>query len=376
MYASIYIYIYTYVYIYIYKYSRHLARALAFATFQRSAVSLPPLRVLPSIAMDDFIDLFAATILNRDFSGLAAGWLLFFKLNITLFFINFHFTGLAAGWLLSEKPTSRRCSQTAFPWPAAGWPLPCCDKDAQFFPGEVHRIQQFTGLSAGLLLSLCEKGEQFLVVKLATFDYTGYFLNLLTVALTFFTYSAKVQASQFLSSATCFTRFAKVHGLSLPTCPFCPLDPPSWLPCTFVWGIVPVFCQLLVLFYGWFFLFYFRSLFFFQLVKSIGSIRKKAPTNLLKRSSMPLHRQDQIKSKSPESLKSKLHRPHFPSSTVSIFQAPPIPFSRLHHLHFPSSTVPIFQAPPYPFSKLHRPQPIEVIPIEEILTAVAKARSN
>ena len=50
-----------------------LAQASALATFQRSAVSLPPLRVLPSIAMDDFIDLFAATKLNRDFSGLAAG---------------------------------------------------------------------------------------------------------------------------------------------------------------------------------------------------------------------------------------------------------------------------------------------------------------
>ena len=80
---------------------RHLARALAFATFQRSAVSLPPLRVLPSIAMNDFIDLFAATILNRDFSGLAAGWLLFFK-----FIIDFsvrRLSGLAARWLLFFK---------------------------------------------------------------------------------------------------------------------------------------------------------------------------------------------------------------------------------------------------------------------------------
>ena len=123
---------------------------------------------------------------------------------------------------------------------------PRCDKDAQIVPGEAHSIQQFTGLSAGWLLSLCEKGEQFLVAKLATFDYTSYFLNLLTVALTFFTYSAKVQASQFLLSANCFTRLAKVHGLSLPTSPFCPIDPPSWLPFTFVWGVALVFCQLLV----------------------------------------------------------------------------------------------------------------------------------
>ena len=43
--------------------SRHLARASAFATVQRSALMLPSLRLLPSIAMDSFIALLAATIL-------------------------------------------------------------------------------------------------------------------------------------------------------------------------------------------------------------------------------------------------------------------------------------------------------------------------
>ena len=166
--------------------------------------------------MGDFIELFAATILNRDFyglaagwllflkfildfsvrhiSGLAAGWLLFFKLNIDLFSSNFHVTGLAAGWLVSTYSSNRANPRSLFrdvalrrhfPGLPAGWLLPCCDEDAQTVPGEVHRFQQFTGLSAGWLLSLCEKGEQFLVVKLETFDYTSHFLNLLTVALTF-----------------------------------------------------------------------------------------------------------------------------------------------------------------------------------------------
>ena len=190
--------------------------------------------MLPSIAMDDFIDLFAATILNRDFSGLAAGWLLlfkfiidfsvrhisglasgwllFFKLNINLFLINFHFAGLAAGWLLPTYSSNRAnpsslfrdvAFRRRFPGLAAGWLLPCCDKGAQIVPGEVHRIQQFTGLAARWLLSLCEKGEQFLVVKLATFDYTSYFL-ILTVALAFFAYLAKVQVSKFLLFANGF----------------------------------------------------------------------------------------------------------------------------------------------------------------------------
>ena len=77
---------------------------------------------------------------------------------------------------------------------------------------------------------------------------------------------------------------------------------------------------------------------------------------LLKRSSLPLQRQDQIKE--PRELQiqalpspfSKLHRLHFPSSTDSIFQAPPSPFSKLHRPHFPGSTVSIFQAPPSAFS--------------------------
>ena len=69
--------IYTHTYIY-----RHLARALAFATVQRSAVVLPSLCFLPSIAMDDFIVLLAATILLVAvfFAGLAAGWLLSSKI--------------------------------------------------------------------------------------------------------------------------------------------------------------------------------------------------------------------------------------------------------------------------------------------------------
>ena len=109
--------------------------------------------------------------------------------------------------------------------------------------------------------------------------------------------------------------------------------------------------------FGWFFLFYFRSLFFFQLVKSMGPIRTKGPTNWRHsywRDPQCLCK-GKIKSKSPESFKSKFYRPHFPSSTDPIFQAPPIPFSKLHRSHFPGSTVSIFQAPPSPFSKLHRP---------------------
>ena len=200
--------------------------------------------------MDDFIDLFAATIPNRDFSGLTTGWLL-----------STYSSNRANPRSLFRDVALRR----RFPGLAAGWFLPCCDMDAQIVPGEVHRIQH-TGLSAGWLLSLGEKGEQFLVVKLATFDYTSYFLNLLTVALRFLPYPAKVRVSQFLSSANCFTRFAKVHGLSLLTSPFCPVDPPSWLPLMNCWGFVFVFCQhFLTLFccfttFYWIFWFTFKSL--------------------------------------------------------------------------------------------------------------------
>ena len=60
-----------------------------------------------------------------------------------------------------EKLISRRCSQTAFPWPHCGVLLPCCDKDARIVPGEVHRLQPFTGLSAGWLLSLVRRANSF-----------------------------------------------------------------------------------------------------------------------------------------------------------------------------------------------------------------------
>ena len=225
---------------------------------------------------------------------------------------------------------------------------------------------------------MCEKGEQFLVVKLGTFGYTSYFLNLLTVALTFCTYSAKVQVSQFLSIVC--TRFAKVHGLSLPTSFFCPIDPPSWLPFTFVWGTVLVFCQLLVSFFGLVFPFLFPVTFLLSASKSHGLNKDKRSNQLkpflLKRSSMPFQRQEQIKEPREPQIQalpspfSKLHRLHFPSSTdpifqaapgspyfpssafrifqVSIFHAPPSPFSKLHRPYFPSSAVSIFQAPPSP----------------------------
>ena len=195
----------------------------------------------------------------------------------------------------------------SLPGLAAEWLLPCCDKDAQIVPGEVHRIQQFTGLSAGWLLSLCEKGEQFLVAKLATFDYTSYLLNLLTVVLTFFTCSAKVQVPQFLLSANCFTRFAKVHRLSLPTSPFCPIDPPSWLPFAFVWGIVLVFCQLLVSFF--------------------------CP--------MTGH-------------KEHWHNKHIPIEEILNAFAKARSNQRVQRASNPRSTVPIFHIPPSPFSMLHR----------------------
>ena len=156
-------------------------------------------------------------------------------------------------------------------------------------------------------------------------------------------------------------------GYRCPLPLFVPLNPPSWLPFTFVWGFS---ANSLVLIFGWFFLFYFRSLFFFQLVNSIGSIRTIGPTNW--RHSYwrdpPCLCKGKIKSKrkasnpssavpifqAPASPFTKLHQSHFPGSTVSIFQAPPSPFSRLLRPYFPSSAVRIFLAPPFQFSKLHQ----------------------
>ena len=348
----------------IWKRTKHLARALAFATFQRSAVSLPPLRVLPSIPMDDFIDLFAATILNRDFSGLAAGWLLFFKfiidfsvrhisglsagwllffkLNIDLFFINFHFAGLAAGWL-----------------------LPCCDKDAQIVPGEVHlhRIQPYWPFCRVAPVLVWEGRTVFgrQVGKIR--------LHQLLSQPPDRSFDLLSPPRPKCKSHNSF--FLPIVSLALPKCMGyrCPL--PLFVPLTPRVGCLLRLFGYLFLFsanswflsFGWFFLFYFRTLFFFQLVNSIGSIRTKCPTNWRHccwRDPQCLCK-SKIKSKSPESLKSKLYRPHFPISTVSIFQAPPIPFSRLHRLHFLSSTgsmAPIFQAPPSAFS---RPQFQEIL---------------
>ena len=92
----------------------------------------------------------------------------------------------------------------------------------------------------------------------------------------------------------------------------------------------------------------------FQL--NMDKVSNQLKTFLLKRSSMPLQRQEQIKeSREPQiqalpSPFSKLHHLHLPSSTDPIFQVPPSPFSKLHRPHFPGSTVPIFQAPQSAFS--------------------------
>ena len=85
IYIDIYIII-IYIYIYIHLTYRHLAQALALAKVQRSAVVLPSLRLVPSIAMDAFIALLASPLLllTAFFAGLAAGWLLFKILDVPL----------------------------------------------------------------------------------------------------------------------------------------------------------------------------------------------------------------------------------------------------------------------------------------------------
>ena len=265
-----------------------------------------------------------------------------------------------------EKLISRRCSQTAFPWPHCRVAPACCDKDAQIVPGEVHRIQQFS--AAGWLLSLCEKGEQFLVVKLATFDYASYFLKLLTVALTCFTSSAKVQVSQFLFICQLFHSLCQSAWACMGY--HCPL--PLFVPLTPRVGCLLRLFGELFLFsaYSWFlFLAGFSvplPVTFFLSASKEHWLNKDKRSNqlktfLLKRSSMPLQMQDQIKESRELQIRalpspfSKLHRLHFPSSTDPIFQAPPSPFSKLHRPHFPGSTILIFQARPSAFSKLHRP---------------------
>ena len=105
------------------------------------------------------------------FAGLAARWLLFFKII---------FAGLAAGWLFEILDVFlRRLSGLAARWLLlkivmysirlfsgldAGWLLPFN------FIGTVYFIILYsTGLAAAWPLSLCEKGAQFLAFNLATF---------------------------------------------------------------------------------------------------------------------------------------------------------------------------------------------------------------
>ena len=252
--------------------------------------------------MDDFIDLFAATILNRDFSG------------------------LAAGWLLSTSSSNRASTRSLF--------------------RDVALRRRFPGLTAGCSCHVVIRMLGLFLAKYTAFNHLLAFLQGGSCPwwegrIVFGRRVGNIRLHHLLSQPP-DRSFDLFHSCSLlaenrHNSPNKRKRQPTRT----------VFCQLLVSFFlGRFFLFYFWSLFSFQLVKSIG------PKDIsIERHSYWRHSywrdphclcKGKIKSKSPESLKSKLHRPHFPGSTVPIFQAPPSPFSRLHRPYFPSSAVSIF----------------------------------
>ena len=228
-------------------------------------------------------------LFNCYFSGLAAGWLLFFKFIID-FFIR-HISGLAARWLLFFNLVVVFFHQSSFRWPscrfyssnranprnlfrdvalrlrfpglAAGWLLPFCDGDAPIVSGEVYRILQFTGLTA-------EKGEQFLVLNLATFDYTNCFVNHLTIALKFALTRPKCKSHSSFHMPIVSTVLPKCMGYRCSLFFLVPLT--SLVGChVCFFGDLFLFSASLCFFFSWLvFHFSFQVTYFFSLEKTLA----------------------------------------------------------------------------------------------------------